>query len=911
MRAKVLFLTLFLVIGLGLPAVSAQKTPLDESYYRLLLTVFVQSGDLKRAFYVAQKGVERFPESPYWHRWLAQVSMWTGKTEVAMREYGDLWRLSGRATYLEKYLHAAVSLNRFDIAAPILAKKVLSGKISLLKDMVYAYQNAGFPEKALEVIDKLLKRRDYPEALILGAYVAESIGEVEKAIAYLKRLSKIRKLKPNELLFLSHLYFVSKKFDKALDVLSSHTIGVTADKIEYWKTLSNLAWALNKWDVAASASEKLLLQGKARIEDYERLALFYRETRPEVAERLYRDAYLKFKKTYFFYNYADIALRSRHFQGLYRSIQSLSSSERASLEKKPDFWLILADVYQGIGKKKEALFAYKKALSLSPHDAGLKAAIIYALMDLDENRELDRMIGEIELKGNVPQTLIPALAAAYAYLQRSEKATRYFEILLSRHPEDPEVLSAFADVLDTLEAEKARAYILRKKAWEKVKRDPEKDYRLYLRLALHVLPPAKIIRLFENSKGKLPINELREIEISWYLSRDELEKASWLARDAKVSPWIHLSMALSCYDRDAMRNYLYAYWIRLPIRDRVNAAMESGEIPLAQELAFRGLEENPRDYLLYYQMRDISEETADKAKIKLWSEHRYPLSLLGTRGWVIKRLSKGLFTKVSFKGLSVSSLDKDELHREPSKDTGFEFGIGRKTERTKSFFSLGYRDALESFLTFYGGLKRDIGTGFTLGIEGGFNQKAMESVYMEIGGVRDYAMVSGMWQFLPSTSFLVTYTKDIFRSQDRAYEGRGDIFSLEVSRAMRSGYPSIAIRSFFTYGDYSEENRARGSIAQLSPTGLPDLLPNDYWEVGAGVDMGLENRENFTRVWRPFASVSGAYNNSYGLTMDMAVGIGGSLFLKDQLSISFGYTRGAFGTEDNIFRLCTIYKRLF
>ncbi|RUM28549.1 MAG: hypothetical protein DSY32_04190, partial [Aquifex sp.] len=149
-----------------------------------------------------------------------------------------------------------------------------------------------------------------------------------------------------------------------------------------------------------------------------------------------------------------------------------------------------------------------------------------------------------------------------------------------------------------------------------------------------------------------------------------------------------------------------------------------------------------------------------------------------------------------------------------------------------------------------------------------------------------------------------------YYATDYTYLGKGFTGYGELTYKLRVGYPDYTFRVYAYGGDFKEE-KSKGIISKLSP--YPDFvaLPEDFFGLGSGFSFGYENRDSYTRVWRPFMNVDLGYNTVGGFLGGFSAGIGGALFGQDNLAVEINLTRNTGGVEETQVNIKGIYKRWF
>ncbi|NLI09800.1 MAG: tetratricopeptide repeat protein [Elusimicrobia bacterium] len=260
---------------------------------------FIYSKKLENAYNLSKKALTLYPKNITWSERMAQVCIWTGRTEEAAQIYEKMSLIGIYPSTLKENLKIFKNTNPFFYAkaTEYFLKKEFSEKS--FEDLFLFYSSLGEKEKAYLLsqayLDKIKDKKTKEELALF--YLDNGYGsKAEHIISSALKDSCAVRLK------YAKLKFSSKKFDKALDILKKYT-EQCSNIPEYYFFLSDLSFLLSKYEEAAKASQKLLSLGNYREIDAERVFNFYMIKDKKKASETSLAAYKKFNKKYFLYYY--------------------------------------------------------------------------------------------------------------------------------------------------------------------------------------------------------------------------------------------------------------------------------------------------------------------------------------------------------------------------------------------------------------------------------------------------------------------------------------------------------------------------------------------------------------------------------------------------------------------------------
>ena len=868
-----------------------------KDLYRLLITALLGARKLETALRVAERGTQLFPEDPYWWKLYAQLLAWTGKVKESLNPLIKAYELSGDKEVLRRIFDTALSLGRYDIA-----KKYMDYLELTEKERMLVYTGTGDIEGLIEI----LKTKEDRESLIKLTELLFAVGDGEGVLKTAKRFENLYGRNEKIDLLRARVLFARREYSEALKILKPYLEGNTSHK-EILSMIATIAWMEGEKETSLRATLRLMEIGKAEEIDYDRATLILAKRDPQRAISLSIEAWERFKKERFIRRALEVAYASGMWREVLRIVEDFYG-ERA--EHDEEIFSYKMTALHKLGWTEGVINSLRKRIEVSPSPL-LVSSYLYLLIDSHRTEELKKAVRELRpYEKESPR----AFVSAYLYLGRGSSAMRLYR---KSSMEERLLLSYILDLLgDSERARKLRFEEFKKrdklvKSAEDLPSDPN-FLTDYLLLAHDFLPRPSYRKLLDRAKGRIPPNLLRELELTESLSGDFLERVRFLVRirGYRLKPWMDISLALR--ERDALRVLMLEerYGDALPPADRSEGLSLAGREGKAFEVAFSGLEENPKHQGLYLRLREISMRREARTSLGGGYLRRRGYQELSTSLGVstgrIASLGEVGVSIRSFKPISkedsvVGNMPEGRLLnlflRKREDRWGLEFKIG-EIRRVRSNVSAGFSLDLRPIKL------------LRVGVEGGRNAMSEETLYLYLGGLKDYlrARLSGYIgdRFVVSGEYELTN----FYSQGRERLGIGRLSTLSLSYQVRYSYPDLRADLYVQRGRFVASSYG-GDLGGVVPSTGFEIIPRDYTSVGGSVTFGDEHKTRYTRVWRPFGTLLAGYNSRYGRLLGVSLGAGGSVFDKDNLSLEMSLSENVGATQETIMRLNLLYQRWF
>ena len=172
---------------------------------------------------------------------------------------------------------------------------------------------------------------------------------------------------------------------------------------------------------------------------------------------------------------------------------------------------------------------------------------------------------------------------------------------------------------------------------------------------------------------------------------------------------------------------------------------------------------------------------------------------------------------------------------------------------------------------------------------------------MRVGGLKDELRVNATYDISKREYLSISMASQRYMTQARTHAGDGTRIEAEIGYRIRTDYPNFTARLSGVHHALSSTASTDGLAARINPNGgVPAgsfFVPNSFSYFAAGIGFGEYLRRDYSRGIRPFADASLGYNTVTGSGYGAMLGLGGSLFGSDHLSVAYTRTRGGSGVN--------------
>ncbi|MBK9028170.1 MAG: tetratricopeptide repeat protein [Propionivibrio sp.] len=909
------------------------QLPFDDRIYTLGFEAFLDNRKLEDAWQVAAAAVRQAPDNLAWRERLARVSEWTGRPALALTHWLYLARANGSDEAWQAILRLAPGL--FDDKALLVALehqlRQQPANPALAVELVATFERLGDPRGAMRVLEQLYRQQKQPELLAVMAELAERMGEDKKALELWQSFMTANSLTAAQAVHVATLYLIRGEQASALAVLESADDADESDTAgtAYWRLRGDIAARLGHDKKATAAYRHVLAGQEAVAGDHENLARLLLDEYPLEAARVSSDGWLRFRSSNLLLQALSLYATAGRWQDMGKLMSTLSAEESAQLRQQASFLRLSAQYRMAIGQRSLALADLDAAFALSADNADVQQALLWLLVESGEGKRLRNVMAAHERDWQPDPAMHDVLAAANLALSIPDVALRrYLTPRLAAHRDDFLWLMNYADALEQNQ-ELDRAWRLRKQllldekmrerqqaAAEQLPREMVALRRAArARLLMQARPgdPAyatlrEMLRLDRAADGQLSPSA-RDAAFAWLLDAEQYDAArGWLwqqyAKTAARPLWGEMRLALESGDRALSGQLLDDFAPLIPRNDRIEAARLAGDVRLAQSEAFDAQTDLPADDPLHLQLGETLLAHSHHVGGRVWQND------IGS----VDERNSGVSAHIAISPRLTMDFEMGKITRH-NRDPATMGETPDETSRSarmlwlhdegKTKLTVAERNSFEKYHPLLIEHEQNLDRRLTASFALGHDQPANESTALRVGGMKDMASVSLAYHLTRFDRFMVERSYDRFYAQTGAELGSGHVWQFEYGHALRTEPRSLEASVFWSQHRYSQKSYVNDpQLAPLFPAGeySPSsvgtfFVPTNFNFKGIRLSTDMNFEEDYTRAWRPYASIARTWHSDEGPGYDLAAGIAGSVFGADHLNLGWRLSRGGANTD--------------
>lgn len=917
--------------------------PFDDRIYTLGYEVFLGNRKPEDAYRVAASAVRQAPDNLEWRQRLAKVAEWTARPRVALENWLFVAKRTGSEEAWAAVLRLAPGL--FDQEALIAAwQHKLAGSPGdrkLAKDITAAYERLGKPKEALAFLRRFGGSAPGPWLLEEIAALAERAGDDEQAIAVLQELIRRDGATVPRSIKLSALLVVRGRLREAFAALEqAKPVAADRDAV-FWRLYAEFARRLQEDSAAIDAYEKILRFEDSEETDYDALVTLLRDDYPLQAARVAEAGWRKFGKPQMLLASLNLLAAKARWQDMARLFSELKPEQAAALEADADFLRLRAQHYQMLGRLAAARRDLGRALALQPDSTILRETLIWLLVDANESVGLKALLAGQGASWGADPALHDALAGAHLALSEPTLALRYLTPQLERRRDDFLWLMNYADALEQ-NAELDRAWRLRQKLFRERKwRMPEaggepdeqtveaarRIARVRLELSQRPGDPSlaalrELLRADVEDTGQLSA-AARELVLSWWQNAGEYEAERgylWQRYAANMTRplWAEISAALAQDDVAEVGRLLERHGERLPRYDRVNAARRVGDMPLAATYATEAQSVQPHDDETHLQLTETLLDQAHTAELDLARRLVGPLNEADRIAQFEFRVAPRWRLGFDVGQIGRSSREAEAIAGVPATES---LALGRlrvRHDEGETRLTAGRRKSFDRYRPIEIVRQQALTRRLSLTAGLGWRVSAPESAALRVAGMKNQLALGLQYSFSRYDRVSAQHSRRRFFLQNGTRVGEGNGTELEYAHAIRSELRDLEASLFYTRFGFSP----RGDLAATAgfapyqvllpqatqsvlaqPAQTPEelggvesaargLLPSGFRLYGVRLSTNTRLERDYTRAWRPFASLALTRNSVSGAGYGVLAGMAGSILGNDHFQLGWRLDKG-------------------
>ncbi|HZX33325.1 MAG TPA: tetratricopeptide repeat protein [Rhodocyclaceae bacterium] len=919
------------VVLAGEEAGKGPNLPFDDRIYTLGFQVFLENRKPNDAWKVAASAVRQAPDNLVWRERLAQVSEWTSRPRQALENWLIVARESGQDAAWQAVLRLAPGLYDDDALAAALQYQLgrHPGDRKLVAEMANLYERRGDPQGAIAFLERQARR--HPWVLERMAELAERSGDDALAIGYWQRhfaQAGDESLPAAQAVKVATLMLRRGQTAEALAILEKAR-PAGAGEGAFLRLKAQVAQMARRDDRAVAAYRRMIDDQVAEEQDYEALFALLSEDYPLEAARLAAASWRRFGKSANLIRAIGIYSRQEQWSDMAALVEPLDAKQVEELSRQPEFLLHSARYHQSRHALRQAKRELETALGLAPQSPEVRQALLWLLIDSNDAPGVRGLLAARESEWRSDDGLQDALASAYQFLSLPDVALkRYLTPRLAGHREDFLWLMNYADALEqNQESDRAwriRQYLLSGERHAVPGPDwltnlPDRDTAEIRRIARARLAISlrqgdtgletlrELLRLDGGRDGKLS-RAAAEVAAAWLQDGGHYHpERGWLwqqfAKSASRPLWADISVALAEDDRERVGQLLDQYGEALPRYDRINAARRVDDVRLAQSDAFDTQEFQPDDNPLHLQLTDALLAHSDHAGAELV---RRDLGSVGemerAARWHVA-LTPRLTLDLALGSISRENQDTAAIGATPSEHYRSARLTWRHQDGETRFLAedrhsfAGYRPLQVEHTQ---RIDEKLSVNFALGSD----LPSTESIPLRLAGMKDQAEIGLRYHPSRLDSISLSQTYERYHAQTGDSLGDGRHLQIEYARGIRLEPRDLEASVFWSDHRFGRRDGAADArLLALLPAdsgatavGSDFFIPDSFRFYGVRLSTDVRFQREYTRAWRPYATVSRTWNTLSGPGYDIDTGIAGSVVGADHLRLGWRLVRAGVST---------------
>lgn len=939
------------------PVMGALK-PFNPQDSLMAFDVLVATGDLQRAYLIAQQAVEKLPADKNWRRKWARVAEATQHPAVAAAQWQALFLQGDRAPdTLAAVIRMVSQLENPQVALQVLQFKVQQGANgpeqadAPWRAIFDLYETLAEPQEGSAYFEAQYQRTRNTTLLDYAARLAASAGDDDRALALYLQRARLAPFNVDAVLRAVVRLVRTDRLPEALELLQAHDREVPLDAAEYWRLLGQIAWDLGRLDIAQGAYRNYARTTQATPSDWSRLVFLVRAQHPDEAAELALQAYRRFGVVDQLMLGLEILAERADMPAQTRIYGELRGDALRAAESTPRFRLLRAQYYQRSQMPDLAWADLQQALQQTPDD---KDTVLSALwFSIDENRatELAKLLHRYVSSARDPAYWL-AFAAGNQALGNNRDALRWYARQVRRTPQDPLLLLNYADALERAQ-QAGMAARVRRHAWLQLQRQVAatrggavaphlQTLRAVARLALLNQPgdPAlqrvrRMVQTLRSNPTEAADPDTSALVLGWAIAQEQYVNArSWMwlryahQLHSNAPLWGQSLVALQLGDTAAMDRLLTRHVDGLSTYSRFDTASALGQVPQALAIAFQGMAGQDGDEPLHDRYRQHVPANAPYLQMALQQEQQGSLDLQALHFEARFIQSPGLHVLVGW-GRTRQSGNTDVLQSLAAQTDQLErLEAQWKTPNHPGSMALYQRQALTTTTSVR--LNQTLKLGERTSVEGHLDYRAESAISqpMQLAGYENSLSGSVNYALGKREYLRITPRISQYATQYGDALGSGRQMDLEAGYRIRTEYPDWRVRAFITRQDFSRVEPLPAEAISRLPAGLQSAVANGTvdppsyfipgsnrsagvcWSMGDNL-AGQSIQTVYTRAWLPYFDVCLRDNSLTGKGYDVLAGIAGTLTGEDHISLELRSSDGLTAVDGARRTLALRYRHYF
>lgn len=913
--------------------VKLRAVPYNSKEFALYYQVFVYNNNVEYAYDVARIAVKNDPNDNQWREKLAQAALWSGHLEEALGQWIYLLNKNAEPEkFIDQAKKLAEQLHDYDNLNIIVAYQLKQNPTSkpLILQYSTAMEDQGYPLAALKYLQGTKGVYLDKEYLKQLASIATNMDDPKLLIEYLNLWYKIDQKNPEVSLKLSEYHYLRGNLDMAFRVLHSNAMTIPESNNVFWSTYGAISYLDGQLNSSVIAYQHLFkIHQISKNELLQLIDMEYSTGQYQKAYEHARFAYSTHHETELISMILGLGETLNKWQELKTFIDSLPSKELNALKGKIDTAIILANIYAHLGLFQLAYHQWEDIFTRWPDATLAQQSYIWFLIDNDFSGQLQHTLKRwcklLINKDSLWHVYYSALIELGDNVHALQVMLQHHKIVFKSY----EHLTALADLFDKTDNDFAAYYAGRQALVLLMKDIAKKTHQMSTQQKLSLIqlmnsfaPAANTYHAVANlSKNLFKTKEIDNQVMDWALNNDNYELATYIKKihdiyRIKTTPWMALSIAMAYNDQQAMGELLQKSPKRLPHRDRVTAAVMIENMKLAEQLAYQGLEEHPKDSDMYDLFIDTMIPRSNEAYVgsyyKGYNSAVGPLETLGGRVFMTPSIALIPFAS----GWFPHTTNTDNVFWVPSRDVVGGLKVKKYIHKGWMYLKVGERKSLESFMFGALAMRQQLDARWSGDVILSYHKRADETLQLELGGMKNEAAVLLTYIYDNYNTLETRLNIDQFLGQDGTHLGAGEELEVHWQNKLFLSYPDWNVNVYGYWNNYQYTNTALSLPLQqfFAPGSDADtsfIMPENYTQLEFTIGAGQNYKRDYTQFIKGFFEAGLSYGSPFGIGEIVQGGFSSSIFGRDHLVLYGEYSNNQKEAGQNLFKVGMRYDTFF
>ncbi|MCK4493103.1 MAG: tetratricopeptide repeat protein, partial [Methylococcales bacterium] len=846
------------VTALGLRLL--KNSPNDSKLIAQQIQFELAAKNLTGALGYAEQQITLNPNNLKAHKQLADIALWNTQPEITIQQWRWIYKKTGDEDFIFDAIKLGTALFRYDdvteFYTDISLRRVLSDQE--VEGFFNILQKTGFEDAGVKQLKAYVQK--WPNHKQAWLYLAQTQNLIAHYQEALETLNMIDEKFGNSLALnwkKVELWLHLAQFDNAWQILSDDVYNPEAKNYEFWKLYARISWILGHEEAAENGYNHLLKKENGLNSMlFNRLVKLSRSNADDKRQmELLLIGWEKYKQPHYLYAAIDLAVRLKQTEKV-AALIAVAETETSLFQEDVHFWLIKADIAAQEKRIPEAKNFLLEALKIDNNSTNARIMLLWHMISHESDAELSTYLAENLSTFAKNSELWEPIATAYRRLGLPHKAIKWYARAVRQKPNAYVLLLSYSETLleagQNKESKKIRHHILTTlrptmvdalpKAGSRAHEELKRRYAESIREEMGVNISEKWFKFEQKQDKTLKRALFDEYRITWLLAQSRLRSARHylykeVFKQVKLAAW--QKMAIAVYDNDINKIEKILKSPKKLLKTDVVVGMqkvgrEQESLIMARNYLNLNQQVNEID-VLRRQAASLGGRNPNGFATRLKTENLSGLDLVSFKSTVaVTRVQNIVWMDYEYLRLS-SSNPLLTVHSDQSQEHNLALKWQHRELHNDYWLKThaSFREDENLFSIEVGGRRR-IWEGWSVTLQGGYNQTSDESDAFRLLGAKDYLMLSLMGEVDKRNYFSANIQGNHYKTRSGETLGTGFVAGLQFGHRIHFEHPSVNMSLHGTISQANLVDQLPFEIQRSLGTdaGVGRILSDNYKELG-------------------------------------------------------------------------------